>query len=190
MSDNWKYFLESPPKIIATRAQFKLVGLNLKNLKELKKVNRATLPVSYSDRFYFEILAGGEELTKLAYYNDNVAGAIACEIDENVGRRLYIMTLGCLSQYRRLGVGSMLMQYVLSYAENNGTFDSVYLHVNTVNDIAMKLYKKFGFKITEFVKHYYGYNVKDADAFIMERRLHPKKLNGRRDHHSINNKNN
>jgi len=63
----------------------------------------------------------------LAYYNDIVVGAVCCRIDQEVGRRLYIMTLGCLSQYRRLGIGSMMVEHVLNYVENDGTFDSVYL---------------------------------------------------------------
>ena len=68
------------------------------------------------------------ELAKLAYCNDIVVGAVCCRIDtvENQ-RKLYIMTLGCLAPYRRLGIGSVMLKHVLQYVENDGNFDSIYL---------------------------------------------------------------
>jgi ribosomal protein S18 acetylase RimI-like enzyme len=44
-----------------------------------------------------------------AYYNDIVVGGVCCRVDKTEeGRRLYIMTLGCLAPYRRLGIGRLL----------------------------------------------------------------------------------
>jgi len=41
-----------------------------------------------------------------AYYNDIVVGAVCCRVDSSENqRRLYIMTLGALAPYRRLGIG-------------------------------------------------------------------------------------
>ncbi len=44
-------------------------------------------------------------------------------------RRLYIMTLGCLAPYRRLGIGSRMVDHVMEIVEQDGNFDSVFLHV-------------------------------------------------------------
>ena len=116
-------------------------------------------PVSYNEKFYKDVLEAGE-LAKLgnscfhfmltsfqdivtfrvsyvlAYYNDIVVGAVCCRIDLEVGRRLYIMTLGCLYPYRRLGIGTLMVQHVLNYVEENGNFDSIYLYVRTSLDFA------------------------------------------------------
>lgn len=63
-----------------------------------------------------------------AYYNDIVVGGVCCRIDtsENL-RRLYIMTLGCLYPYRRLGIGTKMVEHVLNYVYKDGHFDSIFL---------------------------------------------------------------
>jgi len=42
-------------------------------------------------------------------------------------RRLYIMTLGCLSPYRRLGIGTVMFEHIMNFAEKDGNFDSIFL---------------------------------------------------------------
>ena len=47
-----------------------------------------------------------------AYYNDIVVGAVCCRVDTSENqRRLYIMTLGALAPYRRLGIGTYTAIY-------------------------------------------------------------------------------
>uniref|UniRef100_A0A170ZF09 N-terminal methionine N(alpha)-acetyltransferase NatE n=1 Tax=Triatoma infestans TaxID=30076 RepID=A0A170ZF09_TRIIF len=103
-------------------------------------------PVSYNEKFYKDVLEVGE-LAKLAYYNDIVVGAVCCRVDmsEN-SRRLYIMTLGCLSPYRRLGVGTTMVEHVLRHVEKDGNYDNVYLHVQVNNTGAIDFYKKLVLK--------------------------------------------
>ena len=75
------------------------------------------------------------ELAKLAFYNDIVVGAVCCRNDSSTSttgeatRKLYIMTLGCLAPYRRLGIGSVMVQHVMDIVEKDGNYDSIFLHV-------------------------------------------------------------
>lgn len=109
------------------RAKIELGDVTPHNIKQLKKLNTVVFPVSYNDKFYKDVLEAGE-LAKLAYYNDIVVGAVCCRIDTSENsRRLYIMTLGCLYPYRRLGIGTLMVEHVLKYVEQDGNFDSIFL---------------------------------------------------------------
>lgn len=153
-----------------TRANIELGDVTHHNLKQLKKINTVVLPVLYNDKFYLDVLESGE-LAKLAYYNDVVVGAVCSRIDvsDNM-RRLYIMTLGCLYPYRRLGIGSVMVKHILNYVENDGNFDSIFLHVKVDNEGAIEFYKKFGFEIVETKKFYYK-RIEPADAHVLQKTL-------------------
>jgi len=153
-----------------TRASIELGDVTHHNLKQLKKINTVVFPVIYNDKFYLDILDSGE-LAKLAYYNDIVVGAVCCRIDttENM-RRLYIMTLGCLYPYRRLGIGTMMVEHILKFVQADGTFDSIFLHVQVNNESAIEFYKKFGFEIVETKQKYYK-RIEPADAYVLQKTL-------------------
>lgn len=154
-----------------TRASIELGDVTHHNLKQLKKINTVVFPVTYNDKFYLDILDSGE-LAKLAYYNDIVVGAVCCRIDtsENM-KRLYIMTLGCLYPYRRLGIGTMMVEHILKFVEMDGSFDSIFLHVQVNNESAIEFYKKFGFEIVETKQKYYK-RIEPADAHVLQKTLH------------------
>lgn len=120
--ENWAFVFLSN-----CRTSIDLGDVTPHNVKQLKRLHSVVFPVAYNDKFYVDILEAGE-LAKLAYYNDIVVGAVCCRVDtsENM-RRLYIMTLGCLYPYRRLGIGTVMVNHILKYVENDGNFDSIFL---------------------------------------------------------------
>ena len=153
-----------------TRASIELGDVTPHNIKQLKKLNTVVFPVSYNDKFYIDVLDAGE-LAKLAYYNDIVVGAVCCRIDTTQNqRRLYIMTLGCLYPYRRLGIGTVMVQHILNYVEKDGNFDSIFLHVQVNNKGAIDFYTKFGFEIVETKELYYK-RIEPADAHVLQKSI-------------------
>lgn len=79
------------------------------NLESVRLLNCTILPVRYGPAFYSNLLKY-PELTRLAYYNDVFVGAICAryeKVDEKT-YRIYIMTIGVLAPYRRLGIGKAL----------------------------------------------------------------------------------
>ncbi|XP_043486871.1 N-alpha-acetyltransferase 50 isoform X1 [Polistes fuscatus] len=155
------------------RSKIELGDVTPHNIKQLKLLNQVVFPVSYNEKFYKDVLEAGE-LAKLAYYNDIVVGAVCCRVDTSENsRRLYIMTLGCLYPYRRLGIGTVMVQHVLKYVNKDGNFDSIFLHVQISNEGAIDFYKKFGFEIVETKQHYYK-RIEPADAHVLQKTLRPR----------------
>ncbi|KAL3679746.1 hypothetical protein R1sor_022702 [Riccia sorocarpa] len=151
-----------------------------KNLMHLKKLNLSIFPVNYQDKFYTDALSSGD-FTKLAYYADLCVGCIACRLEKKEGGggvRLYIMTLGVLAPYRRMGIGSKLLKKTLEQCEQSESpIVEVYLHVQTNNDEAVEFYKKFHFEITEEIKNYYKH-IEPPDCFVLSKILVPSRLVG------------
>ncbi|KAG6739324.1 N-alpha-acetyltransferase 50-like [Populus alba x Populus x berolinensis] len=143
-----------------------LDGVRDKNVMQLTKLNVALFPVRYNEKYYADALASGD-FTKLAYYSDICVGAIACRLEKKEGGavRVYIMTLGVLAPYRRLGIGTKLLNHVLDLCSKQN-ISEIYLHVQTNNEDALNFYKKFGFEITDTIQNYYT-NITPPDCYLL-----------------------
>merc|ERR1719323_1394569 len=91
------------------------------------------------------------------------------------GKKLYIMTLGCLAPYRRLGIGTKMLEHVLNVVKEDGSFSSIFLHVQINNTSAIEFYKRFGFNIVETKEQYYK-KIEPADAHVLEKFLKTGKV--------------
>lgn len=152
-----------------TIGRIELGDITKHNIKLMRRLNQATFPVNYNEKFYKDVLEAGE-LAKLAYYNDVVVGAVCCRIEVvDNERRLYIMTLGCLFTYRRLGIGTTMLKHVLDYASKKG-IDNIYLHVQINNTGAIEFYKNFGFQIEETKENYYK-RIEPSSALVLKKQM-------------------
>ncbi len=68
--------------------------------------------------------------------------------------------------YRRRGIASKLMDYLINYAINNN-ISNITLEVNENNISALNLYKKYKFEMVSRRENYY----KDNDAIFMIRKF-------------------
>ncbi|GAA0160267.1 acetyltransferase [Lithospermum erythrorhizon] len=147
-------------------SEVRLEGVGENNIMQLKKLNAVLFPVSYDNKYYSDTLVSAH-FSKLAYYNDNCVGAIACKLEnkEGGGARVYIMTLGVLAPYRGLGIGTKLLTHVLDLCAKQ-KIGEIYLHVHTNNEDAINFYKKFGFDITETIPNYYT-KITPHDCYVV-----------------------
>ncbi|KAG0331802.1 hypothetical protein BG004_001497 [Podila humilis] len=104
------------------------------------------------------------------YFNDVCVGGVCCRKESVAGsttlQNLYIATLGVLAPYRRLGLGTKLLNHILETANEAATapkIGKIYLHVQFGNDEALEFYKKYGFEVVETCENYYPqFDIKDA----------------------------
>eukprot|EP01121_Diplochlamys_sp_Union-15-3_P006890 TRINITY_DN1743_c0_g1_i1.p1 TRINITY_DN1743_c0_g1~~TRINITY_DN1743_c0_g1_i1.p1 ORF type:complete len:180 (-),score=25.92 TRINITY_DN1743_c0_g1_i1:45-584(-) len=149
-----------------------------KNLKLLRLLNSVVFPVTYPDSFYTRLLTA-PEYTQLAYFSDILAGAVSCRLEHKENSKelcMYIMTLGVLEPYRKLGIGNKLLKFVFDLVEKknslktaqNLSISEIFLHVQVSNDVAINFYKKNGFTVTGTKKNYY-HNIEPSDCYILTR---------------------
>jgi ribosomal-protein-alanine N-acetyltransferase len=69
-------------------------------------------------------------------------------------------------EYRNLGIGTKLLTYLENVAINYKVVN-ITLEVRVSNNIAINLYKKFGFSEVALRKYYYG----DEDGILMEKKV-------------------
>ena len=100
----------------------------------------------------------------LAEMGDNVAGFILAELAPDEG---HIITLDVLEEYRRRGIGSLLLGAAEKEATSRGGKRMV-LETATTNKAAIALWRKHGYRESATIEDYYG---RGRDAFRMGKEL-------------------
>lgn len=80
---------------------------------------------------------------------------------EKIADEIHIINMAVGPSYQGKGIGKQLLETVMN---NHAVF---YLEVRTSNNVAIKLYQQYGFKIVGVRKNYYQDN--NEDAFTMRR---------------------
>jgi len=146
--------------------------LSTKNVEQLRKLNLAVFPVRYNEKFYNDLASNPVQLyTHLGFFSDVLVGAICSRVEQqDDGKfKVYIMTIGVLAPYRRLGIGKRLLQQTLEACSKQSDCEEVYLHVQVGNDEAVSFYKGFDFEVGEIIKDYYT-RLDPNDAHIISKK--------------------
>lgn len=94
----------------------------------------------------------------IGYYdNDILVGFL---IYEQVYETIDLLYIVVEPIYRRKNIGTKLLNYLIQ----NKEFEKIMLEVRCDNNSAIKLYKKFNFKIINIRENYYN----NMDAYVME----------------------
>eukprot|EP00656_Telonema_subtile_P031156 TRINITY_DN3413_c0_g1_i1.p1 TRINITY_DN3413_c0_g1~~TRINITY_DN3413_c0_g1_i1.p1 ORF type:complete len:196 (+),score=55.42 TRINITY_DN3413_c0_g1_i1:118-705(+) len=142
-----------------------------RDLELLKELNDKLFPVKYSDQFYKDLL-NPDYRSVLAFSRASGAlvGAATAFLeltDEEKkygihgGPTAYIMTLGVSVEFRGLGLGKQLLDAIVERSEEASVFT---LHVKVGNQAALRMYRRFGFQVTEELPAHYTIDGEKYDA--------------------------
>jgi len=92
--------------------------------------------------------------------------------ESRYSQMFYIMTLGTSREFRRIGLGSLLVKRVIDLVERTHDCGALYLHVITYNKTAMKFYERLGFMFIKEIKDYYTINSVNFDCYLFARYFH------------------
>ena len=91
-------------------------------------------------------------LLLLAMVNGKIIGNISVNgMTRKMMSHTACIGIGMLKQYRGLGIGSILFDYVLKWAKENPLIEILWLETYSTNNAGISLYKKYGF--TEIGRH-------------------------------------
>ena len=107
------------------------------------------------------------ESSTLSYYvlfkDNDVIGFFECSIISPEAE-LYDIVID--EKYHGLGYSKILMDYFLNLVKESKV-ETIFLEVNSINNKAISLYSKYGFKEYSIRKKYYG----DNDAILMKKEI-------------------
>eukprot|EP00922_Rhytidocystis_sp_ex-Travisia-forbesii_P030957 GHVS01045647.1.p1 GENE.GHVS01045647.1~~GHVS01045647.1.p1 ORF type:complete len:324 (-),score=48.64 GHVS01045647.1:105-1010(-) len=107
-------------KVVSTHAfcqlkEFGVGQLTKHNCGQLRVLLECTLPIAYPEKFYTDILSH-TSYSRYGYIGDIMVGSICCRVEPE--GRLHVVALSVLEPYRRFGIGSELLGYVLNKASS------------------------------------------------------------------------
>jgi ribosomal protein S18 acetylase RimI-like enzyme len=137
-----------------------------------KIIHRELLPVKYSSSIY-EMMTDRTCVTaELAFlYDDTAIGEVSFRIEDSDDvKKAYLMTIGVLKAYQRLGIGTLLLNRAISQAQALVPIKEIYLHVQAENEAAIAFYERHQFTRGPLETQYYQ-SLANGDAYVFFRQF-------------------
>ncbi|XP_037043515.1 N-alpha-acetyltransferase 60 [Bradysia coprophila] len=158
------------------------------DLEEVRTLCQDWFPLDYPLSWYIDITSSTRFFALAAIYDFTIIGLIVAEIKpylrlnkedkdilpESMGRDVdvgYILSLGVHKKFRRNGIGSLLLDSLLSHltTAERSKVKAIFLHVLTTNQPAILFYEKRRFRMHSFLPYYYCIrgNCKDGFTYVL-----------------------
>ncbi|NVM02800.1 MAG: GNAT family N-acetyltransferase [Candidatus Helarchaeota archaeon] len=131
-----------------------------KDYEQVEAVNSATLRVSFSYLYsiyhkkhpdLFLVVEDGLENKIIAFILVDINGG-----DVKKDSAL-VYAIGVLENYRRQGIGKLLVNQLIKNLKKHPNIKELYLHVQESNTVAFKFYEKLGFQFSKTIKQFYSW---------------------------------
>lgn len=138
--------------------EFVLKKMNSGHISQIAKLEKVCFSVPWSENCFYEELKNDLACYLVAEKDGQVLGYGGLWRISGEG---HITNIAVHPGFRRLGIGSCILDEFLKYAKKERLF-LLTLEVRKTNISAKDLYKKFGFKTAGIRKGYYQDNGEDA----------------------------
>ncbi len=125
------------------------------------RIEEVSFPNPYTRGIFTRYLSLADERFLVAVQKGRVVGYVIAEIQGTQG---LIVSLAVLPEYRKEGIGSMLMRE--AFERLCKKVRRIHLQVSIENKTAIKFYRKFSFQEMSKIKNYYP---NGDDAIVMAR---------------------
>lgn len=132
------------------------------DLPQVMRINLKTLPENYPEYFFREIYERFSEAFLVAEAEGEIIGYVMCRMEGGIShfglrwvRRGHVVSVAVLPKYRRIGLGTELMNQSLAALKKEYKAKEVILEVRMTNIPAIKLYERLGFARIRTLQSYY-----------------------------------
>ncbi|KAK5967494.1 N-acetyltransferase domain-containing protein [Trichostrongylus colubriformis] len=164
--------------------------LTINDFEALKQLGGQCLPLPYPDSYWLSIATDENTHYSLGAYNreNKLVGSIGVirnvrdfftlqylhpeeqKLVNDFRKTCYITTLIVAPEYRKIGIGTQLLQRASTVLLQEGS-QLIYLHVLHTNLPAIRLYEKMGYERVAEIPNYYTINGVQDNGVIYSRRL-------------------
>lgn len=134
----------------------KITSATADDTESIAEIEKSSFSTPWSENAIRESMNAGTEFY-VAYFKNKIVGYMGLSKIAGEG---YVTNVAVLPEYRRLGIGNKILDFVISNSKDELEFIS--LEVRASNNPAISLYKKFGFENVGLRKRFYTNPVEDA----------------------------
>jgi ribosomal-protein-alanine N-acetyltransferase len=132
------------------------------DIDQVHEIESRVFSDPWSKKAFQSDLASSIALPHVALFENKVAGYICLY---RVGDEIQIGNIAVSPDFHRRGIGTKLMEFILVLAAEQKR-SLLVLEVRQSNEVACKLYEKFGFKVAGRRRLYYRQPMEDALIMI------------------------
>lgn len=144
--------------------EIKLRTMTILDVPAVHDLEVICFPTPWDIAAYYREMQNPSSYYLIAHKGDEVVGFGGMW---TVGDESHVVTLAVDEDYRRHGIGRMLLEALLREAKRLGA-TRVSLEVRVGNVAALSLYASFGFRTIAFRREYYPDNGEDAAVMVLE----------------------
>lgn len=133
------------------------------DLSEVSNIENLCYSTPWSPNSFKYELANKEAILKVAVFNSEIIGYVCIR---TILDMTHLLNVAVLPEFRLRGIGSMLLKNAVGELKRLQPNTKLTLEVRQSNIAAIRLYEKFGFKVTGKRTKYY--QKPEDDAILME----------------------